>query len=86
MPPCAPTTDLTKGGFVTLDTLVWREGRSSWDKAADVAEIRPVVEAVPADEIRCRAPWHRLQDARPAAAQLHPHPGPAWWSSGACLT
>jgi membrane protease subunit (stomatin/prohibitin family) len=35
------------GGKITRDTLVWRQGMAQWTRAADVAELKSIVESMP---------------------------------------
>jgi membrane protease subunit (stomatin/prohibitin family) len=42
-----PFTVSELGGKVTRDTLVWRQGMAQWTRAADVADLKSVVESVP---------------------------------------
>jgi membrane protease subunit (stomatin/prohibitin family) len=42
-----PFTAGELGGKITRDTLVWRQGMAQWTRAADVAELRSLVESMP---------------------------------------
>ncbi|MDQ3439721.1 MAG: SPFH domain-containing protein [Planctomycetota bacterium] len=35
------------GGRITRDTLVWRQGMAQWTRAADVADLKSIVESTP---------------------------------------
>lgn len=40
-------TQMVKGGSLTQDTLVWKQGMSNWQKAAEVSEVAALFNAVP---------------------------------------